>query len=178
MQESVSTKDLIKYSVMALVFAGIILITAILPAEYNIDPTGIGTKLGLTKLAPENLAKQATTQQENDRQHTQQPEETITIVVPAKRGVEFKFAMQQFAKLKYNWSTDGHALYHDLHGEPKGDTTGYFESYVIATVTKAEGSFTAPFEGSHGWYWKNTSDEPVTVTLSTSGEYIVEGLKH
>ena len=34
--------------------AGLVtLVTVIMPAEYNIDPTGIGARLGLTALSPE-----------------------------------------------------------------------------------------------------------------------------
>ena len=35
-----STKTLIKASLIASVIAGLLLITCILPSEYNIDPTG------------------------------------------------------------------------------------------------------------------------------------------
>ena len=51
MQHTVSTKTLVKASISAVVVAAIALVTFILPAEYNIDPTGIGNKLGLTELA-------------------------------------------------------------------------------------------------------------------------------
>jgi len=33
---------------------------------------------------------------------------------------------------------------------------------------KMKGSFTAPFDGSHGWYWENESDTPVR--CATYGE--------
>jgi hypothetical protein len=36
-----------------------------------------------------------------------------------------------------------------------------------------KGSLTAPFAGSHGWYWKNETDAPVIVTLSIKGNYIL-----
>ena len=79
--------------------------------------------------------------------------------------------------MTYEWSTtSGEPLYFDFHGEPKDDTTGYFLSYTIATANKAKGSVTVPFEGLHGWYWKNTSDNTVTVILKTSGDYKVIGL--
>jgi hypothetical protein len=45
------TARLIKATLIALLVAGVLLITTVLPAEYGIDPTGIGTKLGLTVLA-------------------------------------------------------------------------------------------------------------------------------
>ena len=79
--------------------------------------------------------------------------------------------------MEYVWITDGEPLYFDLHGEPEGDTTGYFESYAIATLAEMKGSFTAPFTGVHGWYWKNNSDSPVAVQLIVKGEYAEHGLK-
>jgi len=173
MQKNISTKALIQYTVYALLFASIGLVTFILPAEYNIDPTGLGEKLGLTKLSPENNAVNTNT----FASASNQKEDTITVVVPAHRGVEYKFSMEQYQKLTYKWHSNHIAVYHDLHGEPKGDTTGYFESYVIATTNEMEGSFTAPFTGSHGWYWKNTTDDPITIELTTSGQYLIEGLK-
>jgi hypothetical protein len=85
--------------------------------------------------------------------------------------------MQQFKKMKYQWHSLEHALEFDLHGEPEGDTTGYFESYALATSNEMKGSFTTPFKGSHGWYWYNNSQSPVTVQLEVTGEYTVIGLK-
>jgi len=170
MQQTLSTKTLIKSTAIAIVVAILVLISLILPAEYNIDPTGIGEKLGLTALANPIINSVAKTE-------PKQSSDSFEVTVPAGRGVEFKFAMQQSQKMKYEWQTDGESLYFDLHGEPEGDTTGYFESYAIATLNKMEGSFTAPFNGSHGWYWRNRSNSPVNVTLKVNGEYVVLGLK-
>jgi hypothetical protein len=33
------------------------------------------------------------------------------------------------------------------------------------------GTLEAAFKGQHGWYWKNRGTEPVTVELTTVGEY-------
>ena len=79
--------------------------------------------------------------------------------------------------MTYEWLTDDEPLYFDLHGEPEGDTTGYFESYAIATLAEMKGSFTAPFDGSHGWYWNNESDKPIAIQLIIKGQYTVIGLK-
>lgn len=176
MQHTVSLKTLIIASVSSTVVAAIALVTLILPAEYNIDPTGLGQKLGLTSIA---IAA------ETDAQPSQSPTgnkgidefQIIEVIVPAGRGVEYKFVMPQHAKMTYEWLTEGEPLYFDLHGEPEGDTTGYFESYTIATSNEMKGSFTAPFAGSHGWYWKNKTDNPIAVQLLVKGEYEVIGLK-
>jgi hypothetical protein len=173
MQHTVSSSTLIKAALSAIVVAGIVLVTLILPAEYNIDPTGIGQKIGVTVLAqaaePE-VQQSAPAEGSNEFQ-------TIEVMVPAGRGIEYKFDMQQFEKMTYEWITDGTTLFVDLHGEPKGDTSGYYESYVIATSADMKGSFTAPFAGSHGWYWKNKSNQPVAVQLLVKGQYKVIGLK-
>jgi hypothetical protein len=200
MQHTVSSKTLIKASFAAVILAAIALVSLILPAEYNIDPTGVGKALGLTALAQpgsgtlfvsvsatelesETLQKPASTPQSDAAKLS---EHSINVTVPAGRGVEYKFHMAQFAKMEYQWSTNTETatnnrspspLYFDLHGEPQGDTTGYFESYVIATSDEMKGSFTAPFAGSHGWYWKNTSAQAVTVQLKVSGDFTVIGLK-
>lgn len=177
MQHTLSNKALFKSTIIAVTIAGLIFISFILPAEYNIDPTGIGAKLSLTALAnPVATSKIKTKQTQSDTEN-QQAADIIEVVVPAGRGVEYKFAMTQFKKMEYQWQTDGTELFFDLHGEPEGDTTGYYESYAIATLTEMKGSFTTPFTGIHGWYWKNTSDKPITVKLNVSGEYTIVGLK-
>ena len=174
---TLSNAALIKYTMFSLLFATVTLFTIILPAEYNIDPTGIGHELGLTVFhhGKDETTAQLPTQETSEKLTEQTA--TIEVIVPAGRGVEYKFVMAQYQKLEYEWITDGSALYFDLHGEPEGDTTGYFESYAIATLSEMKGSFTAPFAGSQGWYWKNTSDSPITVQLIVKGEYAQHGLK-
>ncbi len=163
-----SSRSLVKATVIAVVVAAITLVLFILPAEYNIDPTGVGQKLGLTVFNQPAAAPVTASSGEQD---------TVVLTVPAGRGIEYKLSMTQFQKATYEWITDGGVLFVDLHGEPKGDTTGYFESYTIATAEEMKGSFTVPFEGSHGWYWKNNSDKDINVQLIFSGDYVIEGLK-
>ena len=45
-----TNKQLITSTLAALAVAGALLVTCVLPAEYGIDPTGIGKTLGLTKM--------------------------------------------------------------------------------------------------------------------------------
>ncbi len=177
MQPTVSNKSLIKATIIALVIAAIALVTIILPSEYNIDPTGTGKKLGLTVLATSQTDEESEITPEQNIKQVDSASKIIEVSVPAGRGIEYKFAMDQFAKMEYEWMTDGQPLYFDLHGEPEGDTTGYFESYAIATNAEMKGSFTAPFAGSHGWYWKNNSDQDVAIQLIVEGEFEVIGLK-
>lgn len=45
-----SARKLLRSTLIALAVAGVLLVTVVLPAEYAIDPTGIGRMLGLTKM--------------------------------------------------------------------------------------------------------------------------------
>jgi len=160
-----STQTLIKASVLASVAATLIVVCLVLPAEYNVDPTGIGKSLGLTQLATtsNNLV-------EDKRSHE------VEVIVPAGRGIEYKLLMEKYAHITYQWHTvDEEPLYFDFHGEPRGDTTGYFESFSITTSSNMKGSLTTPFVGSHGWYWKNNSDKDVVVKLLVTGDYTIKG---
>ena len=170
-----STKTLIKALIAAVVIASILFVTVVLPAEYNIDPTGIGERLGLTVLADTTTAITPIPLDEFSTIAFREDETSIT--VPANKGLEYKFHLEQYGGLRYEWSSGNTALYFDLHGEPQGDTTGYFESFATAINNEMKGSITAPFTGSHGWYWRNNSDEDVIVSLKTQGNYQVLGLK-
>ena len=97
--------------------------------------------------------------------------DTITIIIPARGDKEYKLQLQKGAKFQYAWNTNKGDLFFDFHGEPKGDTTGYFKSFKKSTESKFNGSLTTIFDGTHGWYWQNNNSFPVTVTLKVSGDY-------
>ena len=169
-----STTSLIKALVVAVLIAVVLFVTLVLPAEYGIDPTGLGSALGINNLTSvEEEADNIVRAGDGDLPFR---EDETEILVPARSGLEYKFFLGQYANLDYEWNTDA-PLYFDLHGEPDGDTTGYFESYGAATVEKMSGNITTPFAGSHGWYWSNETGEDLTVTLKTKGNYEIIGLK-
>jgi outer membrane protease len=107
----------------------------------------------------------------SDTRQQIQWKDSISITIPAQGSKEYKFGLTAGASLDYTWQTDGAALYYDFHGDPKGDTTGYFKSYEEKVSAQASGSLTAPFEGIHGWYWRNDTASPVVIELKASGDY-------
>jgi hypothetical protein len=174
-----SKKTLLKATAFAAVLALLIFFVAILPAEFGVDPTGFGKVMKLTQLAGQTSSAQAaTTQADTTKQTLPAQEDSVDISIPAGKGLEYKFYLVGGDAMRYGWSTKGgELLYFDFHGEPQGDTTGYFESYTISTANNVRGSFTASFEGSHGWYWKNKGQTDIVVTLQTEGSYKIIGLK-
>ena len=97
--------------------------------------------------------------------------DSISIIIPDLDYTEYKLYMDKGAVLQYSWETDGEALFYDFHGEPEGDTSGYFKSYKENTNSLASGTLTTTFAGTHGWYWKNDSNMPITITLNIKGDY-------
>ncbi len=165
-----SKMALAKASLIAAIIAAITLVFVILPAEYNIDPTGVGNAIGLTQLANPGAVSAI------NSHATGEQSDSVTLVIPPGKGMEYKFYLNQYANMQYQWmSTSGDRVYFDFHGEPEGDTTGYFESYTESISSEVKGSMTAPFAGSHGWYWRNDSLTPVQIILTTSGNYTLIG---
>jgi hypothetical protein len=173
-----SKKTLLKATAFATLLAVIIFFVAILPAEFGSDPTGLGKMMRLTQLSGQTSTAQAATTQPTTKQTLPAQEDSVDIIIPAGKGLEYKFYLASGDAMRYGWSTkDGEMLFFDFHGEPQGDTTGYFESYTVSTARSVRGSFTATFEGSHGWYWKNKGQTDISVTLQTEGSYKIIGIK-
>lgn len=192
-------KELLRGMLIAAGVAVVLLVTAVLPAEYGIDPTGVGKALGLTQLyspspAPGvgaaaaqvsvstlGSAKGSTVSAKGEEraltiasvQKVAYRADVQEIVLPPKKGVEVKTHLAKGATLIYSWKTkNGEMVNHDFHGEPVDAGKDEFESFIIEKgVSESRGSLVAPFTGVHGWYWKNLSSEPVTIVLSASGFY-------
>lgn len=162
----------------AVFVAGIVLVAAILPAEYGVDPLGTGGVLGLTAIAgPETAsavaggtALEPVRPGANTAQTIPLKEDRRSFVLAPREGVEYKYRMEQGASLVYAWTATGPVGF-DFHGEPRGAAEGYAESYQMGEGTSASGSFFAPTAGIHGWFWENTTTQPVTVTLTSTGFY-------
>lgn len=173
--------QLVKATLIALAVAVILLVVAILPAEYGIDPTGLGKGLGLTALngtepAGEEIAPTEAGAMTTGAAVVRTPgvfgtEEKI-IELPPYEGVELKATMTAGQSFVFNWTTSGGELFVDMHGEPHGAADDEFTSYWKENSQgSAQGNFVASFDGTHGWYWQNMNEEPVTITVQVSGFY-------
>ncbi len=58
---------------------------------------------------------------------------------------------------------------YDMHGTPgSGKETSYKAQRGVAGD---EGTLTAGFDGSHGWFWRNRGKQDVKISLHTEGAY-------
>jgi hypothetical protein len=140
-----------------------LLVVAVLPAEYGIDPLGAGRALGLTGLA--DSAPTAITPQEASYRT-----DSIEFVLGAYQSLEYKYRIEKDASMLFSWRATGEVIY-DFHSEPDGAPAGYAESFDKQTRSAAHGTYVAPFGGVHGWYWENPGREAVTISLVTAGFY-------
>ena len=126
-----------------------------------------------TANAEEFVINSALSQQQANVETTKQPDwkDTIAVTVPARGEIEYKLQIDEGITFEYEWQTDKGEVFFDFHGEPTGDTTGYFKSFNKDTSSQASGALTTVFEGTHGWYWKNNNAFPIVITLRVAGEY-------
>ena len=84
--------------------------------------------------------------------------------------VEYRSHLAKDAEMLFSWTADGDVV-HDFHGDPDGAPASAAQSYDKQPRRRADGSFTAPFSGIHGWFWENPGGETVTVRVTTAGFY-------
>lgn len=199
-----TTSRLLRSTAIAVGVAATLLVTVVLPAEYAVDPTGIGRLLGLTEMGTVKMAIAREAEQEASAaaaasapmitaqaspapaaaapapvQASAPPEqasagkaEEMTLTLAPGQGVEIKAKMRKGASVTYVWVTDGPKLNFDTHGDGAGIS---YHGYGKGSESRSEGVLTAAFDGSHGWFWRNRADKPVTVTVKVSGDF--DGLK-
>ena len=176
-----SKKAIAKATGIALLVALVILFTAVLPAEYGIDPLKTGALLHLTDLAKASESKPVTGARPIPApagiftaQSKPYKVDSEDLSLGPGEGVEIKYHMQKGAGMVYAWKATGNVAY-EFHGEPDHKPNkDYFESYELDDQVGKDhsyGSFTAPTTGIHGWFWENKGQKQVDIHLTTAGFY-------
>ena len=189
-----SRKRLLTSVLAAIGAAAVILVAFVLPAEFGIDPTGIGKALGLTAmhvpvrvlqvkdvlggneqyrkiaavtnpLEPVPLPNPAVSQLKPAAPRT----ESLSVTLEPGEQTEIKAILDIAQVIVYDWHAEGGEVYTDFHGhEPEaGDAFVRYEEQQSGH--EGHGSLVAPFAGEHGWYWLNISEKPVTIKLQFTG---------
>jgi hypothetical protein len=175
-------------TIAAVIGAAVIGVGAYLPAEYGVDPTGVGTVLGLTEMGEikQELAREAA---EDALIHGEQSSSlmddifglfvsvahaqeawtnTVNFTLDPGATAEIKLVMAAGDVAEYTWVAEGGRINFDLHAHGDGQTIDYDRG---RGATEGAGSIEAPFPGEHGWFWRNRDDTAVTVTLQLRGSY-------
>ncbi len=193
-----TTGQLLKSTGIAAAVASVLLVTIVLPSEYGVDPTRIGSVFGLTEMGriKQQLAKEAEADAAADAaavdavpvsvpaaptasavappaaptivaHGTVRTDETIVTLQP-DQGAEIKLVMQEGATARFTWTSSGGKINFDTHADRPGVS---YHAYGKGSSPREEGVLTAAFTGSHGWFWRNRTGQPVTITLKTEGAY-------
>lgn len=201
-----SSARLLKSTAIAVAAAAILLITVVLPAEYGIDPTRIGSVFGLTEMgriktqlaeevaaieagptakvviseprpampdevAPDVISEEsvaAASSSEREEVAAPQWRDEVVFTLAADEASEYKLVMNEGATAEFEWFTDGAKANFDTHADRPGTD---YHNYEKGSLARQEGTLTAAFDGNHGWYWRNRSGAPLTITLRTRGDY-------
>ena len=171
---SPSRKKAVIGGVAALAIAAAVVVVFVLPAEYGKDPTGLGTALGLNKLAePGKNEEQLRGEKRKgvlaalDGPIQAADDRYVLELGPFESG-EFKYTLKEGDKMRFSWEATGPVDY-DMHSHPFDGGTELTESYAVTKGPSQSGIYTAQFTGIHGWYWQNRSTDNVTVTLDAAG---------
>lgn len=174
-----SRKKLIIGGVIATIAAAGIAVAFVLPAEFGIDPTGIGQMTGLTSIS------NPTTSPELARGAQRKGVLTLLDQVPAVEpgnrdrwqfelggyeSIEFKYTIPEGERMTFSWQSS-QPLHYDMHAHPFEGGVDLTESYRLGDATTLHGRYVAPFTGIHGWYWQNRSLKPVKLILEASGGF-------
>ena len=181
---TVSGKTLALITGGGLLLGALIVVGAIMPAEFNTDPLGIGKASGISRLwAPEekDFAGSGALATSSDA-----PKQSHIVDIPLgaadwkEAAIEYKVAMKPGQSILYKWTatnldgspatvpveTDQHG--HDLPAEGQPQTV---IDYRKARLLADQGSLTAPIDGIFGWYFRNHSPDPIMIRLEIEGFY-------
>lgn len=192
LDELPTAAQLLRSSIIAVVGAILILVTVIMPAEYGLDPTGIGNALGLTEMG--EIKKELSDEAERDHGSTLPDRDETGLVnrllgaivgtaQASEKGTwqdevrfelkpgdthELKLTMKKGDVAEYEMIVEGARVNFDLHAHGDGEAVTYKKGRGSAG---SEGKLVADFDGNHGWFWRNRDNKALTVTLKLRGAY-------
>lgn len=156
----------------ALPLSVVLLVAVILPAEFSLDPLGTGRALGLMGLS--DGGAEAVVQEE--RAHSV---DRIEFEFLPFESVEYSYRMNAGSTLIFSWAASDEVVF-NLHSSPdqrpNGAPSSYAESFSAGRAKEQSGSYTATFNGRHGWFWENRTSNVVSMTLVVAG-FVQEPLR-
>ncbi len=208
-QHQPSVARLVRSTAVAAAVAAVVAVTCVLPAEYAIDPTGVGRILGLTQMG--EIKRDAETKLANGKKaRLQSPSsvhfasgshiisdampiggawaslaqaapaattkpsasktDTLEIVLEPNAKMELKAWMKKADSYSFTWSASS-AINYNFHGEKHNAPASEYTEYKKGVATTDKGEFTAGYDGTHGWSWRNRTKQPITVKATITGTY-------
>jgi hypothetical protein len=92
----------------------------------------------------------------------------VSYTLAPGEGIEVKLVMEGGQVARFAWTANGGVVNYDTHANGGGQSISYEQGRA---VPEQAGELVAAFTGNHGWFWRNRTDAPVTLTLRTAGQY-------
>ena len=190
-------RGLIRATLGAMAVALAVLVLFWLPAEYGVDPTGLGRVMGLTQMGEIKQQLYAEAADEDAVLAAQAAAERVS-ADPALLGRLDALEAQVAAIAAALGAAPATApptpeqaapAWRDEVSYTLAPTQGIEIKLVMSEGARAEFQWTAngavlnydthgdgggqsvTYDGNHGWFWRNRTDAPVTFTLRTRGDY-------
>jgi len=98
------------------------------------------------------------------------------ILVLNNTDLEYKLGMLGGDSISYHWTVDmqqPERLNVEFHGHTHrvNEEPGTVMFYKIHQDGEEQGTLVAPFDGIHGWYFDNQTNEDITIKLNVAGFY-------
>lgn len=94
----------------------------------------------------------------------------MQVALAPGEGTEIKVTLARGKTVEYSWQANGGIANFDVHGDSAALDIDY-HNYSRGAEASSSGVLEAAFDGNHGWFWRNRTENPITVTLQTRGEY-------
>jgi hypothetical protein len=194
-----SSRQLLRSTILAALSALVLLVVVVLPAEYGIDPTGIGRILRMTQigeikqqLAAEAAAEGAATTPAAPLQPAAKtpgmasadaaPSAAVAVATSAevvwRDEMPFTLSPGEGTEFKAKMANGAKIQFAwvveggAVNFDAHGDAPARSISYEKGRgVSSDEGELVAAFTGNHGWFFRNRGQSDVRVILRTRGEY-------
>ncbi|NKB33307.1 MAG: hypothetical protein GKR91_09425 [Pseudomonadales bacterium] len=103
--------------------------------------------------------------------------DVIEIPLFALQDLEYKLDMKEGGAITYHWQANNlpeeDLLLTEFHGHTIRETEapGDLMFYKVGRGDSSEGYLVAPWDGIHGWYFSNESNQDINIILTVSGFY-------
>lgn len=168
LEELPSSRALVRSTLIAAATAVVLLVAVVLPAEYAVDPTGIGRVLGLTQMgevkmalaeeaaaaeaaeaaalagdsvpgaSPSVVATDSASAPPTSGAEPATRADSVSITLTPGEGAEIKLAMDEGASVNYRWSVEGGVVNHDTHGDILNPPAGFYHGYSRGTAMESD----------------------------------------
>ena len=161
--QAVQPRQLFLTVLASVLLGSLALLLFVLPAEYGIDPTGLGKKLGIQRMSEYSVSALST-------ENAPPRQDYVEFPLSPFQSIEYKYELKAGQSMQFSWQAQAEVVF-DFHSEEVGTDPEDSVSFAVGRAANQHGTYVAPYDGIHGWFWENRGQQEVTVKLTTNGYF-------